>query len=130
VRLLRYSALLFALVAQTGCVYWALGVKHNRAVAGNLSIGMSRAEALATVSDGGSIAVRPEMPRPDSGHWADSIESDAVLAMLLLSEERQRRPIVVVLPVSRTWGFMGLGVFHLFFDEGDHLVGYHLLHIN
>jgi hypothetical protein len=85
---------------------------------------------MAPISDGGSIAVQSEIPKPASGNRADSMVSDQVLAKLLLSEARERRHVIVVLPVSRSWGFVGHAEFHLFLDANDRLVGYYLLHVN
>lgn len=128
--LLRSLFMLCALFSQTGCVYALLGVKHDYDVSSKLVAGMTRTEALAAISDGGSITLGPEIPRPDSGNWADAIKSDEVLAKLLLKQAREQRQVVVVVPISRHWGFMGYGVFHFFLDEKDELVGHHLFHVN
>ena len=125
-----FVALVLVAVTQAGCLYEALGFKHNYAVAENLEPRMTRDEALATIADGGQISVEEEISRPASGEWADAVEDDGTLARLLLTQARERREVASILTVYRIWGFFGFGEFYLFFDSGDELVGFRLLHIN
>lgn len=118
-----------ALLPLNGC-YAFLGVKHNYIVAKNLKPTMTKEESLATLNDGGVASVKNSLFSPESSNWGDVIADDSVLASLLLSQSRTNQKVNEVLMVTRCWGFMGYGVFHLFFDKEEKLVGYHLRHIN
>lgn len=113
----------------TGCLYSALGVRHNYTVAEGLRVGMPANECVAVLANGGRVEVDDELPVDSSvdraeklrGHWVPSLER---------AERDTGRQAASALVVTRWWGFMGFGVFVLFLDEHRQLVGYHLDHIN
>lgn len=125
-----FAMIVLLSIAQTGCLYSALGVRHNFDVAEDLVPGLTREAALAAIADGGSISIEAELTRSERQTWADVFEADGILGELLLAQARQRREVDRVLQVYRVWGFMGFGEFHLFLDDRDTLVGYDLIHVN
>jgi len=117
------------MVPLAGC-YFIFGSKHNYDVAAKLYEGMRLKEALATLSEGGIASVEATLSVPTSENWADAVSDDKVLGALLVAQARTGRNVERILVVRRLWGFMGSGIFHLFVDEQEALVGSHLRHIN
>lgn len=113
----------------TGCLYSALGVRHNYTVAEGLRVGMPANECVEVLANGGRVEVDEDLPIDSSvdraeklrGHWVPSLER---------AEQDAGRHAASAVVVTRWWGFMGFGVFVLFLDEHRQLVGYHLDHIN
>lgn len=113
----------------TGCLYSALGVRHNYTVAEGLHVGMPADECLEVLANGGRVLIDEELPigtyvdRAEKlrSHWVPSLER---------AERDTGLQAATALVVTRTWGFMGFGAFVLFLDEDRQLVGYHLDHFN
>lgn len=121
--------LLACLLSASGC-YAALGVEHDFAVARDLLPGMSREECLAVLAHGGRISIQRDLDLTTTGDRAAALDNQVAFTALETSEHESRRSVVRAVVVDRHWGFAGFGVFYLFLDQLDQLIGYHLDHLN
>ena len=127
-RLARHLMLASGLLT-TGCLYSALGVRHNYTVAEGLHVGMPADECLEVLAEGGRVAIDEELPIETFVDRAEKLRSHWVPSLERVERDTGLRA-ATALVVTRTWGFMGFGAFVLFLDEHRQLVGYHPDHFN
>lgn len=107
-----------------------LGWEHNYVAARDLKPGISESECLAVLARGGQVKLEEDLAIDMAEQHDLTVEDPQLREALDKAEQETGRYAVRSMRVSRTWGFLGLGVYHLFLDVDDELVGYHLWHIN
>lgn len=132
----RRNSLLFLLAALAlvavvpGCLYSAMGAEHNIPAAERLKPGMTLEACIAELAAGATVELEWTRPLDTELERKTALESDELRASLTHAEEQTGKHATEGVLLNRQWGFMGFGEFHLFLDESEELVGYHLLHIN